>query len=99
MCGSSSTTTTVPPSALTFLASHLPHPELPECGFPYTTMTIGEHQVHSGGTPLQAGHPTLREARTRGAHMSPARTHLIRLGAVALASGATLGTVAGAAGA
>jgi hypothetical protein len=31
--------------------------------------------------------------------MSPARTHLIRLGAVALASGATLGTVAGAAGA
>ena len=47
MCGSSSTTTTVPLSALTFLAFHLPPREWPECGIPYRTMTIAEQRVHA----------------------------------------------------
>src|ERR1700677_1595422 len=42
MWGSSSTTTTVPFSALTFLAFHLLHPELPEFMIPHRTMTIAE---------------------------------------------------------
>src|ERR1700677_2026513 len=96
MCGSSSTTTTVPLSAPTFPASHLPHPELPEYGIPLqnhddcrTPRSSALRTIACTGTRHKRG------ARTRGVRMSHARTPLLRLGAIALASGATLGAVVG----
>src|SRR6202050_4567478 len=91
MCGSSSTTTTVPFSALTHLAFHLAHPELPESGHPLQN----PHDCRTGPSPSpftisSQGLPR-KDPTTRGVHMRNGRTHLTRLGALALASAATLG--------
>ena len=91
MCGSSSTTTTVPFSALTFLAFHLPHPELPECGDPsqnhhdwrtHPFTRAAHHDVHRHST---------REPGREEHTCRTVRTHLIRLGAGALAAGRRTG--------
>ena len=87
MCGSSSTTTTVPFSALTLPAFHLPHPELPEWGHPLQNhhvcrtrlFTPGAHHGHAAAPQREA--PRREEQACR--HV---RTDPIRLGAVALAS-------------
>src|ERR1700683_3984306 len=97
MCGSSSTTTTVPFSALTHLAFHLAHPELPESGHPLQN----PHDCRTGPSPSpftisSQGLPR-KDPTTRGVHMRNGRTHPHR-GALALASAATLGA-AGVAGA
>ena len=99
MCGSSSTTTTVPLSAPTFLAFHLLHPELPESGIPLQNHDDCRTPCSSAVRTIACTGTRTTGARTRGVLMPHARSRLTRLGAIALASGATLGAVAGTAGA
>ena len=93
MCGSSSTTTTVPFSALTLLASHLPHPELPPCGDPSQNPHDWPNKpfTASGAHACATGAPGRAEPEREERTCRTVRTHLIRLGAGALASGAALG--------
>ncbi len=77
MCGSSSTTTTVPLSAPTFLAFHLLHPELPEYGIP----SQNHDDCRTPCSPALAHDclhpaPDTTGARTRGVTHA-ARTHPI----------------------
>src|ERR1700759_4498124 len=97
MCGSSSTTITVPFSSLTPPAFHLAAGQTPSSHPPLQN----HHLCHTPASPwafiLDSGYS--KESRRRGADMSKARRSLIGLGAVALASGATLGGAGAVAGA
>ena len=90
MCGSSSTTTTVPFSALTHLAFHLAHPELPESGHPLQPSRLPNRPLTPPVHHLLSGFPK-KDPTSRGFHMPSCRRHLSRLWVLGLVSYAIFG--------